>query len=634
MLKSVYDPDTDNRVDYSETISDGTNTKTAAQVKTHIDSVANPHTVTAAQAGAVATTGDESVAGVKTFTSFPVTPSSAPTTDYQVANRKYVIDTVGSATGTVNAVKEAGVQVGDADIATLDFDGDDFNTTESPDKEVNITIRDAGINHDGLANFDVAEHFTQAAISITAAQISNLNAGTDPTADLEEESHATEHQSGGADAIKLDDLGTPDDNTDLNASILRHGLTPKLSNIATEYLNGLGAWSTPAGSGGGAIILDIGDDSGNDSTALGEIATSGDTNSIITEPSADKMLINMGANWPTADVANSGDSATSFFTTGIVEAVRLPTATPSNGDTTHVSTADQIYDWIISLGYSTFDGAYSSLSGIPSTFTPASHGDSAHSETYLKTESDPTVDSSAEIQAIIGAGVYESALGFTPENAANKAAASGYASLDANSKVVQDPANATATPTASKIPIADGSGKLDGWITTPLYASDFGTGAGKVLEGDTAPGDIGAEPADATIIKEGEAGIVIDNYVAPAVSGDTTVTEKQSMRGLWSDKNITGQTDVHLDDYASWLSMKILIDAGTYPVSVCPPSGEKLKIQVLGIMTWLDADDEADLSGVEGNAFALQRRYSASLVAWYWELLPIDGAITDGGVPD
>jgi len=46
-----------------------------------------------------------------------------------------------------------------------------------------------------------------------------------------------------------------------------------------------------------------------------------------------------------------------------------------------------------------------------------------------------------------------------------KALASGLASLDGSSKVVQDPANATATPTASKIPIADGSGKLDGWVT-------------------------------------------------------------------------------------------------------------------------------------------------------------------------
>lgn len=51
--------------------------------------------------------------------------------------------------------------------------------------------------------------------------------------------------------IKLDDLGTPDDNTDLNASTSAHGLLKKLSNTATEYMDGTGNWSTPAGSGGG-----------------------------------------------------------------------------------------------------------------------------------------------------------------------------------------------------------------------------------------------------------------------------------------------------------------------------------------------------------------------------------------------
>ena len=39
-------------------------------------------------------TGDQTVAGVKTFSSFPVTPSSAPTTNYQVANKKYVDDSI------------------------------------------------------------------------------------------------------------------------------------------------------------------------------------------------------------------------------------------------------------------------------------------------------------------------------------------------------------------------------------------------------------------------------------------------------------------------------------------------------------------------------------------------------------
>ena len=50
---------------------------------------------------------------------------------------------------------------------------------------------------------------------------------------------------------KLDDLATPDDNTDLNASVSRHGLLPKLDGITTHFLDGSGAWATPAGGGGG-----------------------------------------------------------------------------------------------------------------------------------------------------------------------------------------------------------------------------------------------------------------------------------------------------------------------------------------------------------------------------------------------
>lgn len=65
--------------------------------------------------------------------------------------------------------------------------------------------------------------------------------------------HSARHESGGADAIKLDDLATPDDNTDLNVSTSRHGLTPKLPNDSTKYLDGTGAWSVPAGGGGGGL---------------------------------------------------------------------------------------------------------------------------------------------------------------------------------------------------------------------------------------------------------------------------------------------------------------------------------------------------------------------------------------------
>ena len=44
--------------------------------------------------GFVQTSGDQTVAGVKTFSSFPVTPSSAPSSNYQVSNKKYVDDSV------------------------------------------------------------------------------------------------------------------------------------------------------------------------------------------------------------------------------------------------------------------------------------------------------------------------------------------------------------------------------------------------------------------------------------------------------------------------------------------------------------------------------------------------------------
>lgn len=47
---------------------------------------------------AVLTSGNQTIAGVKTFSSFPITPSSAPTTNYQTANKKYVDDKIADIT--------------------------------------------------------------------------------------------------------------------------------------------------------------------------------------------------------------------------------------------------------------------------------------------------------------------------------------------------------------------------------------------------------------------------------------------------------------------------------------------------------------------------------------------------------
>lgn len=67
--------------------------------------------------------------------------------------------------------------------------------------------------------------------------------------------HASTHADGSTDPLKLDDLATPDDNTDLNATAGRHGLLPKLSGSTGEFLRGDGAWAAPPA--GGALTLTV-----------------------------------------------------------------------------------------------------------------------------------------------------------------------------------------------------------------------------------------------------------------------------------------------------------------------------------------------------------------------------------------
>jgi hypothetical protein len=69
------------------------------------------------------------------------------------------------------------------------------------------------------------------------AQVGNLPVPT----------HHTTHESGGGDAIKLDDLAAPDDNTDLNATTSAHGLLSKLPGGTTNFLRADGSWAAPPG---------------------------------------------------------------------------------------------------------------------------------------------------------------------------------------------------------------------------------------------------------------------------------------------------------------------------------------------------------------------------------------------------
>lgn len=74
--------------------------------------------------------------------------------------------------------------------------------------------------------------------------------------------------------------------------------------------------------------------------------------------------------------------------------------------------------------------------------------------------------------------------------------ASTLATLNGSTLVVQNPANATATPTASKIPIADGSGKLaNGWLNTNVSTIQSLT-AGEAINGATLPVAVYQSTAD------------------------------------------------------------------------------------------------------------------------------------------
>ena len=66
--------------------------------------------------------------------------------------------------------------------------------------------------------------------------------------DVDISDHNARHESGGADAIKLDDLDSPEDNADLNATISAHGLCPKGDNNTDNFLRGDMTWNAPPAS--------------------------------------------------------------------------------------------------------------------------------------------------------------------------------------------------------------------------------------------------------------------------------------------------------------------------------------------------------------------------------------------------
>jgi hypothetical protein len=164
-----------------------------------------------------------------------------------------------------------------------------------------------------------------------------------------------------------------------------------------------------------------------------------------------------------------------------------------------------------------------------------------------------------------------------------KAAASGLASLDGSSKVVQDPANATAAAAAGKIPISDGSGKLDTWISDASDAAkgkvELATAAETTSGTDTAravtpDGLAGSDYGkriiqikvmdDSTVLTTGEGKII---FCIPACLNGFNLVAAHAFVTTVSSSGLPEIAIRNVTDGAEMLSMSITIDV---PMKIRP----------------------------------------------------------------
>ena len=132
---------------------------------------------------------------------------------------------------------------------TLDVNVDNTGIEVNSDA---LRLKDLGVTFAKIQNITTARILGRNTAG--SGSIEELTAATTKTllaivkADISDFAHQATHNSGGTDALKLDDLATPDDNTDLNASTSRHGLLPKLPGGTANFLREDGTFTAPTAS--------------------------------------------------------------------------------------------------------------------------------------------------------------------------------------------------------------------------------------------------------------------------------------------------------------------------------------------------------------------------------------------------
>lgn len=101
--------------------------------------------------------------------------------------------------------------------------------------------------NDHAASHTLASHSAKAHSDLTGIGASDHHSNANDHANTLDHAqlHAAAHASGGGDAVKLDDLAAPDDNTDLNVSTAKHGLMSKLPGGTSTFYRADGTFAAP-----------------------------------------------------------------------------------------------------------------------------------------------------------------------------------------------------------------------------------------------------------------------------------------------------------------------------------------------------------------------------------------------------
>ncbi len=157
-------------------------------------------------------------------------------------------NTVGGATGITNTGDNVDAVLAPTygSSANTVCEGDDSRLSDDRTPTTHASTHNSGgadvMAIDAAAGTGSLRTLGTAATAACAGNDSRLSDDRDPN------DHATTHESGGGDPIQLDDLAAPSDNTDLDATTSLHGLLKKLGGGTTNYLRADGTWAEPPGS--------------------------------------------------------------------------------------------------------------------------------------------------------------------------------------------------------------------------------------------------------------------------------------------------------------------------------------------------------------------------------------------------